>query len=88
MATNKVNLCTREGLNDAIQFVYEQQRDGRIDPKTADALNTTIRTSLKLNAELPLKLFDIAVKAQMKKISLPKGILPAWAMPDDLTASE
>lgn len=81
-AQGVIDLRTREGLNEAIGFVYAQQREGRIDPKTADALNTTIKTSMDLNVKLPLKLFDIVVKAKMKKVDIPAGILPTWALPE------
>lgn len=76
------NLRTREGLNEAIEFVYQEQKDGRLDAKSADALNTTIRTSMELNVKLPMKLFDTVVKARLKKLDLPSGILPTWALPN------
>jgi hypothetical protein len=85
MATD---LRTREGLNEAIGYIYEQQKAGKIDPKTADALNTTVKTSMELNVKLPLKLFDIVVKARMKKLELPGGILPTWALPEQATAKD
>ena len=76
-----LDLKSREGLNEAIAYIYEQQKEGRIDPKTADALNTTVKTSIELNVKLPMKLFDTVVKARLKKLDLPMGILPAWALP-------
>jgi hypothetical protein len=79
---DKVDLRTRDGLNQAISWIYEQQREGKIDPKTADSLNTTIKTGMELNVKLPLKLFDIVVKARIKKIDTPQGILPPWILPE------
>lgn len=76
-----VDLRTRDGLNDALAHVYEQQSEGKLDAKSADALNTTIRTSMELNVKLPMKLFETVVKARMKKLELPAGILPTWALP-------
>jgi hypothetical protein len=73
----EVNLRTRGGMNDALQWVFEKQRDGQIDAKSADALNTTIKTAMELNVKLPLKAADIFFKSKLKKIEIPAGFLPA-----------
>ncbi len=72
----KIPLRTINDLTDAHEWLFNQQKDGKMDAKTADALNTTLKGSVFLNAKLRLDAAKIWMQAQVKKIEIPKGLLP------------
>jgi len=73
---HKANLRSVNGINDALEDTWEMQQAGKIDGKAADARNTTLRSAIELNVKYPLKVLDLFVKARMKKIDIPEGMLP------------
>ena len=72
----KTSLRTVSDIVDAQEWLFNQQRDGKIDAKTADALNTTLKGSIFLVAKLRLDAAKIWMTARVKKIDLPAGLLP------------
>jgi len=72
----KMPLRTIADLVDAHEWLFNRQKDGGIDAKTADALNTTLKGSVYLNGKLKLDAAKILINAQIKKIDIPKGLLP------------
>lgn len=72
----RMPLRTIEDLTNAHEWLFNRQKDGRIDSKTADALNTTLKGSVFLNAKLKLDAAKIYMQAMIKKIDIPKGLLP------------
>jgi hypothetical protein len=71
-----MKLRTREDLTEALEWLFNQQKDGKIDGKAGDGMNTTIKGLIYLNHKLPQELFKIFVQAQIKKIEIPVGLLP------------
>jgi hypothetical protein len=76
-----IHLRTIGDLVDAHEWLFNEQREGKIDPKTADALNTTLKGSVYLNAKLRLDMAKIMVQAQIKKIRIPDRYLPPFDEP-------
>lgn len=76
--TRAIHLRTVGDLVEAHEWLFNQQREGKIDPKTADALNTTLKGSVYLNAKLRLDMAKILVQAQIKKIEIPEQYLPPF----------
>lgn len=71
-----MSLRTIQQLNDAHEYLFNRQKDGKMDAKTADALNTTLKGSVYLNAKLRLEAAKLWMNAQIKKIDIPPGLLP------------
>jgi len=69
-------LRTTDELSAAHEWLFNQQKDGKIDSKTADALNTTLKGAVYLNGKLKLDALKLYVQAEIKKIAIPKGMLP------------
>lgn len=69
-------LRTVADISDAQEWLFNSQRDGVIDTKTADGMNTTLKGVVYLKATLPLKIFEAMVRAQIKKINVPTNLLP------------
>lgn len=78
-ATVDIKLRTVAQLRDAHEWLFNQQKQGGIDAKTADALNTTLKGAVYLGAALPLKALDLVIKARTKKVDIPEGMLPELA---------
>jgi hypothetical protein len=72
----RMSLKTPKDLIDAHEWLFNQQKENKIDAKTADALNTTLKGAVYLNAKLRLDAAKIFLTAQIKKIEIPKGFLP------------
>jgi len=80
MATDKspeIHLRTVGDLIDATEWLFNKQRKGEIDSKTADALNTTLKGSSYLLAKLHMDVAKLYVMARIKKIELPAKMFPA-----------
>ena len=77
-AKRPTHLRTIGDLVSAHEWLFNEQREGKIDPKTADALNTTLKGSVYLNAKLRLDMAKIMVQAQIKKIDIPERYLPPF----------
>ena len=73
-----IHLRTVGDLIEAHEWLFNEQREGKIDPKTADALNTTLKGSVYLNAKMRLDVAKIMVQAQIKKIDIPARYLPPF----------
>ena len=61
-----------DDLNEALEWLFVQQKEGKIDAKTADALNTTIKQASYLNGKLKLDYLKLLLSAKIKKIELPQ----------------
>ena len=72
----KIPLRSVPDLVNAHEWLFNQQKENKIDSKTADALNTTLKGAVYLNAKLKLDAAKIFMNAQIKKIEIPKGLLP------------
>jgi predicted butyrate kinase (DUF1464 family) len=61
----------------AHEWLFNRQKDGKIDAKTADGLNTTLKGIVYLKAKLAMDAQKLYVMAQVKKIEIPsKFLLP------------
>lgn len=75
-------LRTLDDLQGAHEWLFEQQRLGKLDAKAVDGLNTTLKGSTYLNVTVHMKLYELQIKAQMKKIALPPPVfLPQGLRP-------
>jgi hypothetical protein len=73
----QIKLRPIDDLTAAHEWLFNRQRDGEIDAKTADALNTTLKGATYLNGKLKIDYAKVVLQAQIKKINLPAGLLPA-----------
>lgn len=76
-----IPLRTVADLSAAHEWLFNKQRDGGIDAKTADAMNTTLKGSVFLNAKLRLDAAKIFLQARIKKIEIPEGMFPDLEVP-------
>lgn len=76
MDDKEIKLRTIDDLTKAHEWLFNQQKGGTIDAKTADALNTTLKGATYLRAKLRLDAAKIVLQAQIKKISVPANLLP------------
>lgn len=74
-----VSLRTPEEVNNAQTEVFILVRDGKIDTKTADVLNTCLKNSTYLAAKLPMQVLDLFMRSSAKRMSIPKRFLPLVA---------
>lgn len=72
----KLRLRTIEDLTNAHEFVFNKQKNGQIDAKTADGMNTTLKGAVYLNGKLKMDAAKLWLHAQVKKVTLPEGMLP------------
>jgi hypothetical protein len=70
------SLRTVSDLTKAHEWLFNAQRDGGLDSKTADALNTTLKGATYLQVKLKLDALKIFVQARTKKIEIPTYLLP------------
>jgi len=71
-----MSLRTIPELNAAHEWLFNKQINSEIDNKTADALNTTLKGAVYLNAKLRLDAAKMLLTAKIKKVDLPEGMLP------------
>ena len=71
-----MSLKTPNELVEAHEWLFNQQRDGKIDSKTADALNTTLKGQVYLVGRLKLDYAKLWIQSQVKKLEIPKGLIP------------
>jgi len=64
-------------LTAAHEWLWNEQRAGKIDAKTADALNTTLKGATYLQGKLRIDAAKLMLLAQIKKIQLPAGFPPS-----------
>lgn len=73
-------LRTVDDLTVAHEWLFNQQRAGSIDSKSADGMNTTLKGVTYLRAKLRLEAAKLAITAKIKKIDedvkrlLPEGL--------------
>lgn len=72
----KFKLRTVSDLVAAHEWLFQQQRDGKIDAKSADALNTTLKGSVYLTAKLRLEAAKLLLMSHIKKMEVPSDLLP------------
>lgn len=70
----KQKLKTLEDIETAHEYVFNQQVSGKIDAKTADALNTTLKGSVALK-KLRLEVGKLYYLSQVKKIQIPNEMM-------------
>jgi len=70
-----------EDLSDAIEDLYNDQETSKIDAKTADAMNTTLKSAVYLRVQLPMNAYKLFVTAAIKKITVPKSLLDVLPIP-------
>ncbi len=66
----KIPLRSLDDLVNFNEMLINQQHNGQIDSKTADAINTTVKGQKALLVDLPLQVFKLAVQAQIKKVRI------------------
>jgi len=77
MAEQKImKLRSIADLSDAHEWLFNRQVGNHIDSKAADAINTTLKGAVYLNAKLKLDAAKLIIQAQIKKVQLPEGMLP------------
>ena len=72
----RMPLRTVDDLRDAEEWLFNAQKDGMIDPQSAHAMNTTLKNSVYLNVKMRLDVAKLWYSAQIKKVEIPKGMLP------------
>lgn len=80
MASDKVvpkKLRSVSEITEAYEWLFDAQREGSLDTKRADGLNTTLKGITKLRVEIPMKLATLYFQSQVKKITVPDKFLPA-----------
>jgi len=84
----KINLRTLVDLVNFNESLINQQHAGKIDSKTADAINTTIKGQKALLIDLPLQVFKIAVQAQIKKVKIDPKIFTKMGIINPVVPAE
>jgi len=74
--SERLSLRSIEDLTEAHEWLFNAQRAGTIDAKTADALNTTLKGATYLRAKLRLEAAKLFVQANIKKLKIPEHLLP------------
>jgi hypothetical protein len=67
-------LRTVADLMTAGEDLYNRLDSGGIDAKTADAMNTVLKSQRYFVAELPMQTLKITVAAMIKKVHIPEGL--------------
>lgn len=75
-------LRTISELNEANEYIFHQQREGRLDSKLADGMNTAVKAGIYLNVKLRMDAFKILAQTRMKKIDMPFDLLPSGLLPE------
>jgi hypothetical protein len=71
-----LQLRNLDDLVSAHEWLFNQQKENKIDGKTADALNTTLKGQTYILGKLRLDYAKLFMQSQIKKIQIPKGMLP------------
>lgn len=74
--TTAIGLKTVNEISDAYEWLFNAQKEGKIDAKTADALNTTLKGLTYLCVKLRMDAAKLMIQAQMKKVNIPENLLP------------
>lgn len=76
MIDENLPLRTVSDLSAAHEWLFNKQRNNEIDSKTADAMNTTLKGAVYLNAKLKLEAAKLFLAAKIKKAEIPERLLP------------
>lgn len=71
-----MKLRTVDDLIAAHEWLFERQRSGQIDAKSADSLNTTLKGQVYLVGRLRLDALKVLMTSRIKKLEIPMGMLP------------
>ena len=63
---------TVSDLNEWLAWLGNAQRNGDVDAKTADAINTTLKSAIVLNVKHRLDYEKLKVQAAIKKLMIPR----------------
>jgi hypothetical protein len=63
-------LRNAEDLVEANEWLFNRQREGKIDAKSADGLNTTLKNSFNLLVKVPMDLLKLTIQARIKKVEI------------------
>lgn len=69
-------LETFQDIIRAHEYIFNMQTQGRIDAKTADALNTTLKGAVYLHGTLKINYARLLLQAKIKKVDLPVSLAP------------
>lgn len=72
----ELKLRTIDDLTNAHEYVFNAQHKGKIDAKTADGMNTTLKGAVYLNGKLRMDAAKLFLQAEIKKVQIPAGMLP------------
>jgi hypothetical protein len=84
--TKRQSLRSLPDLIEATESLFNRLNSGEIDSKTADAINTTLKSQSYFVAKLPMDALKIFVAAQIKKVRIPADLQKA--LPIQLRDSE
>jgi hypothetical protein len=70
-------------ISAAYEETYDKQISGAIDNKTSDTINTTLKGLTYLNVKLKMDYQKMMLQAAIKKVDLPKGLLPELENPEN-----
>ena len=76
MEKQELKLAGVEQISDAYEWLFNAQKNGTVDAKTADALNTTLKGATYLRVKLRMDAAKLLIQAQIKKVSIPQNLLP------------
>jgi len=76
-----MRLRSVDELQTALEVIFNQQRAGKLDGKTADGLNTTLKGAIYLGPKLHMEAAKLYILAQKAKIQLPPMMLPEGMRP-------
>jgi hypothetical protein len=71
-----IKLQSIEDLTSAHEWLFNKQRNGEIDSKSADGINTTLKGAVYLRGKLRLDYAKLLLQAKIKKVELPLMLLP------------
>jgi len=63
-------LRNAEDLVEANEWLFNRQREGQIDAKSADGINTTLKNSFQLLVKVPMDLLKLTIQARIKKVEI------------------
>lgn len=80
----RIRLRTIAELQEAHEWLLNEQRNGKIDAKRADGINTTLKGATYLNAKLKMDAAKLYLQAQIKKVDMPFDIFADIMPPPSL----
>lgn len=71
----KIRLRTPADVVEASEWLYNEQREGKIDGKRADGINTTLKSVWNIVGKTRMDMLKIYVQSQIKKVDIPPAML-------------